>query len=102
MESPNIARMVAPQHRNAIVKRLMKLEASYYRKIMPPDLLIVLRVDPDIAVMRKTTETERHVRTRSRELWEQDWEGTNACVIDAGQQLADVAAEVQSHIWSRL
>jgi thymidylate kinase len=65
-------------------------------------LLIVLRVDPEIAVARKTSESEQHVRLRSGELWEQDWEGTNACVIDAGQPAADVIAQLQSIIWANL
>lgn len=102
MESPNIARAVAPHHRNALVKRLLNLEAGYYRKILQPDLLIVLRIDPEIAVLRKTNESEHHVRTRSGELWQQDWEGTNAYVINAGQPAVDVLAEAQSIIWSKL
>jgi thymidylate kinase len=102
MESPNIARTVPPQRRNALVKSLLKLEESYYREIMQPDLLIVLRLDPEVAVLRKTGETEHHVRTRSGELWAQDWEGTNAYVIDAGQTAAEVEAEAKSIIWSKL
>ena len=102
MESPNIARTVAPHRRNALVKRLLNLEAGYYRKILQPDLLIVLRLDPEIAVLRKTSESEHHVRTRSHELWQQDWEGTNAYVINAGQPAVDVLAEAQSIIWSKL
>lgn len=102
MESPNIARTVPPHRRNALVKRLLKLEASYYREIMQPDLLLVLRLDPEIAVLRKTNETEHHVRTRSGELWEQNWEGTNAYVINAAQPAVEVLAEAQSIIWSKL
>jgi thymidylate kinase len=102
MDGPNIARTILPEHRNRLVKLLMKLETNYYRQIMPPDLLIVLRVDPDVAVQRKTTEYEHHVRTRSSELWEQDWSGTNAYVLEAGQPAENVMAEAQSIIWSRL
>ena len=102
MDGPNIARTIPPQQRNQLIKFLMKLENSYYRQIMPPDLLLVLRVDPDIAVQRKTTEIEQHVRTRSTELWKQDWTGTNAYVIDAGQSAATVMTEAQSIIWSKL
>ncbi|MFN2491851.1 MAG: hypothetical protein ABR501_03090 [Pyrinomonadaceae bacterium] len=102
MDGANIARTVKPARRNALVQRLLKTEANYYSRMMPPDLLIVLRVDPETAVKRKTTENEHHVRLRSRELWERDWEGTNACVIDAGQPAADVIAEIQCLIWARL
>ena len=102
MDGPNIARTVPPQQRNQLIKFLMKLENNYYRQIMPPDLLLVLRVNPDIAVQRKTTEIEQHVRTRSTELWTQDWTGTNAYVIDAGQPAATVMTEAQAIIWSTL
>lgn len=102
MDGANIARIVQPKHRNALVQRLLKTEANCYHRMMPPDLLIVLRVDPETAVKRKTTESENHVRLRSRELWEKDWEGANACVIDAGQPAAEVIAQVQSLIWARL
>jgi thymidylate kinase len=102
MDGANIAHTVEPKHRNALVRRLLKAEANCYHRMMPADLLIVLRVDPETAVKRKTNESEHHVRLRSRELWEKDWEGANACVIDAGQPAADVIAQVQSLIWARL
>ena len=102
MEGPNIARTVVPERRNLFVKRLLVAEKNYYQRIARPDLLIVLRVDPDIAVQRKTTESEQHVRLRSTEMWKQDWEGTNAYVIDANQPAADVLAKVQSIIWAKL
>ncbi len=102
MEGANIARTVVPERRNMFVKRLLVAERNYYRRITGPDLLIVLRVDPDVAVRRKTTESEQHVRLRSTEMWNQNWEGTNAYVIDANQPAADVLAEVQSIIWARL
>jgi thymidylate kinase len=102
MDGPNIARTIPPQRRNGLIKVLMKLENNYYRQIMPPDLLLVLRVNPDVAVQRKTDEYEQHVRTRSSELWEQDWSATRAYVINAGQPATGVLAEAQSIIWSRL
>jgi thymidylate kinase len=102
MEAANIARTVEPKRRNALIRRLLEMERNYYRRIMQPDLLIVLRVDPEIAVRRKTTESEHHVRLRSGELWSQDWEGTNAQLIDAGQPIADVVSQVQSVVWARL
>lgn len=102
MEGPNIARTVVPARRNRLVKRLLIAERNYYDRIAQPDLLIVLRVDPEVAVKRKTTESEQHVRVRSSEMWEQNWEGTNAYVIDANQPAKDVLAEVQSIIWAKL
>ena len=98
----SISRTVEPRRRNALVSCLLKMEADYYRKIMAPDLLIVLRVDPEIAVRRKTSESEHHVRGRAQELWEQDWDGSGAYVINAEQSAEDVLAQLQSIIWAKL
>ncbi|HYE16010.1 MAG TPA: hypothetical protein VD968_16330, partial [Pyrinomonadaceae bacterium] len=84
MDGPNIARTVAASRAGRFVRLLLEAEERNYRQIMEPDLLFVLRVEPETAVQRKTVESEEHVRTRSRELWEQDWSGTRAHVVDAG------------------
>jgi thymidylate kinase len=82
---------------------LLAIEARYYERILPPDLLIVLRVDPEVAVRRKTDENENHVRTRSRELWKQDWRGTpRAHVVDSGRPREEVIADLQSIVWNKL
>src|SRR3712207_6713362 len=84
MDGPNIARSVGPAHARPLVRLMLEAEERNYRQIMEPDVLFVLRVDPETAVRRKTIESEEHVRSRSRELWEQDWTGTRAQVVDAG------------------
>ena len=99
MDGPNIARSVAPARMNRVVRAMLEAEERNYQRIMEPDLLVVLRVDPETAVRRKTTESEEHVRARSRELWEQDWSGTRAHVVDAGRPAAEVAAELRSIVW---
>ena len=102
MDGPNIARTVAPARRNRLVRLLLDAETRGYEQMMPPDLLFVLRVHPDIAVRRKTDESEAHVRTRSRELWEQDWRGTRAHVVDASAPAAEVAAHLKAVLWEKL
>ena len=69
---------------------------------MAPDLLIVLRLEPEIAVRRKTTESEHHVRSRTQEIWGMDWDGSNAYVINAAQSVEDVLKQLQSIIWAKL
>lgn len=102
MDGPNIRWAVERSRRNRLVKFLLKAENKYYSQIMPPDLLIVLRLDPEVAVRRKVDESETHVRTRSTELWETDWRGTRARVVEAGQPREDVRAELQSIVWKNL
>jgi len=102
MDGPKIARAVGSARRNSFVRLLLAAEARYYERILPPDLLIVLRVDPEVAVRRKTDENENHVRTRSRELWKQDWRGTRAHVVDSGRPREEVIADLQSIVWNKL
>jgi thymidylate kinase len=67
-----------------------------------PDLLIVLRTDPEIAVERKFDESAESVQARSKEIWETDWAQTPAHVIDAGNSKAEVLSELKTLVWSRL
>ncbi|HWS87568.1 MAG TPA: hypothetical protein VN282_11430 [Pyrinomonadaceae bacterium] len=102
MDGPNIARAVGTERARGLVRLMLEAEERNYRQFMEPDLLFVLRVDPETAVRRKTIESEEHVRSRSRELWEQDWTGTRAHVVDAGRPAAEVLAHIQSALWRNL
>ena len=81
---------------------LSGLERRYYERIAAPDILIVLRVDPDLAVQRKREEPESFVRPRSEEIWRTDWRSTPAVVIDSGRPRDEVLSRVRSAVWSRL
>ncbi len=85
-----------------LVTFLVRLGQGYHRRIMPPEILIVLRVDPQVAVLRKTNEQAESVRARCQEVWEADWRLIPAHVIDASRPKAEVLSELKSHIWSRL
>ncbi len=102
MDGPNIERTLDGTELTWLSKALMKAENKRYQEIMQPDLLLVLRVDPEIAVRRKTDEREDHVRTRSHEIWETDWTGTRAQLVDASQSAADVLDELRSQIWRQI
>jgi len=87
----------------SVARWLIGLERRYYANFMWPDQLIVLRVDPAIAVERKQREEEpEFVRPRSREVWQADWSDTPAVVVDAGRPREEVQAAMRSIVWSRL
>ncbi len=90
----------APNQRLATLLRAA--EEWYYRQILLPDLVIVLRVDPEVAVRRKTTEPPDYVRRRARIIWDVDWSATSAHVVDAGRPLVEVLAELKTVVWSAL
>jgi hypothetical protein len=65
-------------------------------------LLLILKVKPEIAVQRKKEESEAAVRARSTEVWELDWSGKSAFVVDASLPHAEVIARAKALLWSHL
>lgn len=102
MDGPIGGKAINAGQSNRLVRFLVKLENRYYQPITSPELLIVLRLDPEIAVRRKTSEDGAIVHIRSTEIWELDWHATPARVIDTSQSREAVLAELKSIIWSAL
>jgi hypothetical protein len=67
-----------------------------------PDLLLVLRLDPELAVARKPGEPADYVRIRGRAIWEADWTAAPAELVDAGRTLPEVLADLKARIWRSL
>lgn len=95
---PHAARLEASR----LGRALLAAERRFYGDILAPDVAIVLRVDPETAVRRKTSEPADYVRERNRWMWEQDWTGTGAHVLDAGRPLNDVVADLKALVWAHL
>jgi thymidylate kinase len=102
MDGPAMASIARSPARNSLVRRIIDLERTYYERIRDPDVLFVLRIDPNLAVQRKPEEDEAFVTARCNEVWKADWEGTSASVIDAHLSKAKVLSEIKSVVWSRL
>jgi thymidylate kinase len=102
MDAPRVERAIAAGARGRLARRLASLEERYYRALSRPDVLIVLRVDPEIAVARKPEEPPEFVRARWREIWEIDWDTVPAHVVDASRSAADVLSDVKALVWSEL
>ena len=103
MDRPATAVLPRLRERSRIVRALSRLEERYYRAIGPPDVLVVLRVDPEEAVARRRgLEPEDEVRRRAREIWGLDWTGLPAVVVDASRPPAQVLEEVRAAVWERL
>ena len=102
MDGPQAKRFMSPHQANPLAKFLVKREESYYQQTVLPELLIVLRVDPEIAVQRKADEDATSVRERSTEIWELNWEHTDAHIIDGSKSKTEVLTELKTLIWSEL
>jgi len=85
-----------------LAARLARAERRLYAQIAPPDVLVVLRVDPEVAVSRRLDEDSAYVRARNSEVFETDWRETNAVVVDAAQSAEAVLSAVRSAVWKRL
>jgi hypothetical protein len=85
-----------------LAARLARRERRIYASIAPPDVLVVLRLDPEIAVRRRSDEDSAYVRARNTEVFGIDWSDTGAVVIDAGQPREVVLAAIQRAVWDRI
>lgn len=87
---------------NVIMRFLINLEAKFYSHILPPDIVIVLRVDPEIAIQRRMEDDPDWIRDRAQEIWNIDWSQDNCHVIDAGQPQEKVLVDIKALVWSQL
>lgn len=88
---------------SAVALRLVRAERRHYATIGHPDVLLVLRVDPDTAVQRKRgVDPAEFVRQRSAEVFAIDWRGTGAVLLDASRPAEAVLADARAAIWANL
>ncbi len=103
MDSATAPRLDPARTGSAVARALARLERRYYARMAEPDVLVVLRVPPEVAVERRRgSEDPDFVRPRVAEVWTADWFGTRAAVIDAARSLDEVQAQVRAAVWARL
>lgn len=103
MDAPRVERFRHPTHLRRFTDALSALERRYYEVITGPDVLIVLRVDPEVAVARKPEEPPEFIRLRWGEIWAVDWaQVPGAHVVDAGAPVEDVHAQIKALIWAQI
>jgi thymidylate kinase len=101
-DGPVLGQVIDTGVRNWFVRWLQRAESHYYAQIMLPELLIVLRIKPEIAVQRRSDEDPAWVRMRCQEICDADWQQTPAYVIDAERSKEEVLSELKSLVWSHL
>lgn len=102
MDGAQTGRLIETGKLNPLRNFLITREEKFYQQILPPDLLIVMKVDPEIAVQRRADEDANWIRNRSLEIWELDWQDTPVHIIDAGQPMAEMLASLKSLVWRNL
>jgi len=84
-----------------VARLLRRVEWTYYEWMRPPDATIVLQLDPEVAVRRKTDEPEDYVRERVQIVSDTDWAGMDGVyIVDAGRALPEVLSDLKSLVWS--
>jgi thymidylate kinase len=101
LAGPSIGELLPPQP-GRLARRLQAAELSYYQRTPRPDTLVVLQLDPELAVLRKPDEPADYVRSRGRLVWETEWSSTGAHVVDASNSFPEVIARLKALIWSVL
>ena len=91
-----------PESFSSTTLRLARAEARIYDQIAPPDVLFVLRIDPEVAVARRSDEESGYVRARNAEVRSVDWSGTSATVVEATSPPEVVLDLIRQAVWERL
>lgn len=102
LAGPSEARGRALTARSALADWLRRRERAYYERMTHPDLVFILRLDPDTAVRRKPDEPSAYVRERAQLMWDGEWSGSGARVVDAAQPLPEVVAALKAGLWQTL
>ena len=89
------------ESRSRVVRRLAEAERRRYAHIALPDVLVVLKLDPEVAVSDVLRRPRRRPYPEHRG-YEADWSATPAVVIDATQHPELVLAGIRAAIWARL
>ena len=102
MDGAVTARMADPARWGRLASSLARREKRSYERITYPDVLVVLRVEPDVVVERRRADPESMLRSRSAEVWSMDWRRTPAVVIDGSLPKDEVLSAVKAAIWTKV
>lgn len=102
MDHPRGTSLLGTPGLKGVARALVELEQRYFDRITSPDLLVVLKVDPEVALRRRQHDEPAAIRARSSEVWNLEWDDSEACIIDAGRSKDEVLADIKSWVWSRL
>ncbi|MGA7271077.1 MAG: hypothetical protein WB239_08390 [Acidimicrobiia bacterium] len=101
MDTPRNAR-VAQRYPGFATRVLARLETRFYAGLGSPDVTVVLRVSPEVALMRRPEQDAEFVRRRAQEVVETKWDGDAVFVLDADEGREAVDVNVLRAVWRGL
>ena len=78
---------------------LAKLEQTFYRKISPPDHILLLKVSREIALKRKPNHTIEEVAPKIQALENMDRNGLQIIDVDANQPFEKALTQAKNELW---
>jgi hypothetical protein len=102
LSGPSEVQGHAQAAQSKLATALRRWERELYERLARPDLVFVLRLDPETAVRRKPGEPADYVRERARLTAAADWTETGAVIVDAAQPLPQVVAALKAELWKSL
>ena len=83
---------------------LSKIECKIYEGIKNVDLILVLRLNPEIALKRRPNDNVKELLNRSGSIWNLNWNDVkrNIIVINAADPLPEVKKEIIKHVWKEI
>jgi len=99
MDGPRIAWKYKGQKMNRITAYLSKLELKLYKKIRPPDYVLLLQVRPNVALKRKPDHTPQEIEPKTRAIKNMDRNGLQIIDIDANQPFERALLQVKQELW---
>lgn len=103
MDAPHIGQLLEVHGRpSRLLRWLAQWERSYFQAMLPPEVLLVLRLDPAIAAQRRADESQQPVLARNQGIWQVDWRNLGAHVVDASCPPSQVHAALKAGVWAQL
>lgn len=100
MDGPRIRE--PERHAGWLRSALHRLERYYYQQILLPEIVIALRLPPEVAILRKPEEDSGFVRARNEAICKAQWGSAPVFLVDATNSREAVLSQLKSIVWQRL
>lgn len=103
---PAITSMDGPRIRavqSGLHARLAAAERRLYDRISGVDLIVAIKLDPEIACARRPEDDRKSLLERSGEIWTQDWDAAHMLTVNSGEMsFSDVERTILNRVWKEL
>lgn len=103
---PAIISMDGPRIRgiqSGLHARLAAAERRIYDRIGGVDLIVVIKLDPEIACTRRPEDDRELLLERSGEIWTQDWDAAHMLTVNSCEMsFSDMERTILNRVWQEL